>query len=112
MKTIGRVSRMNTLLTWFVGAFAVFFEPVSRHVTYAGYFGPKAFEIFLNSLEKRNVIKYTKARGLLVLFLVSALLGLAASRGHCHRPKAGEQPKHDSPEDEPLFDGALGFLLN
>ena len=112
MKTIGKISPLTSLLSWFVGAFAVFFEPVSRHVTYAGYFGPKALEIFLNSLESRKVIKYTKARGLLVLFLASALLGLAASRGHCHKPKAGEPPKLESPEDEPLFDGALGFLLN
>ena len=65
-------------------------EPVSRHVTYAGYFGPKAIEIFLNNLEIKGIIKQTKLRGLLVLFLASAILGLAASRGHCkkkHQPE-------------------------
>ena len=90
MKTTGRLTWVNSLLTWMVGSFAVFFEPVSRHVTYAGYFGPKAIEIFLNSLENRKLIKQTKLRGLIVLFLASAILGLAASRGHCARPKEGE----------------------
>jgi hypothetical protein len=44
------------------------------------------------------------------LFLASALLGIAASRGHCKKKKDLEKLQRN--EEESLFDGAFGFLLN
>ena len=110
MRLYGKVNRRSASFAWLFGSFAVFFEGLSRHVTYAGYFVPKAFEIFLNVLEHKGKISQTKFRGLIILFLASALLGIAASRGHCKKKKDLE--KLQIKEEESLFDGAFGFLLN
>ena len=46
MKTYGRMDRRAAFFAWIVSSLAVFFEGVSRHVTYAGFFGVRAVEIY------------------------------------------------------------------
>ena len=45
------------------------------------------------------------------MFLASAMLGIAASRGHCKK-KLKEIETSEREGEESLFDGAFGFLLN
>ena len=86
--TYGRCSRRSAFFAWLFGCTcAVFCEGVSRHVTYAGYFAPKAIEILFNSLEHHKIIKQTERKGLIIFILASAMLGLAASRGHCNKKR-------------------------
>lgn len=42
--------------------------------------------------------------------MASAMLGLAASRGHCNKSKVKKEGIND--DEEHLFDGAFGWILN
>ena len=109
-----KLQRRSAIFAWtFACISAVLCEGVSRHVTYAGFFGPKAVEILLESLQKQKKFKQTTLRGMIVLVLASAMMALAASRGHCSKKKITRKDEAEEPlEEEQLFDGAFGFLLN
>ena len=107
----GKINRRLAFFCWLFGCVgAVLSEGVSRHVTYAGFWAPKAMEILLCSLEHKKLIKQTHSRGLVILILSSALLGLAASRGHCNKSKVVKEGMKD--DEEYLFYGAFGWILN
>jgi hypothetical protein len=85
---MGDLNRKTAAPFWVISCvLSAMCERVSRHVTYAGYFGPKAIEILFNHLERAKLIKQTKFRGLVILVFASAILGFVASRGHFTKKK-------------------------
>ena len=83
MRVVGELDRRTAAPIWVISCvLSALCERVSRHVTYAGYFGPKAIEIMFNHLERAKLIKQTRFRGLVILVLASAILGFVGSRGH------------------------------
>ena len=142
MRLWGELNYWSSIPVWTLSCTVnLMFERVSRHVAYAGYFGPKSIELLVIDLERRGLINTSKKRGMIVFLLVSAMLGLVASRGHFVKNKKlntstkpikttancessestqgssidllKEEEKSQPPAEEgPLFDGVLGFLLN
>ena len=43
-------------ISFCVGALFMLVEPISKHSAYVGYFGPKAFELFVNVLQSKHLL--------------------------------------------------------
>jgi len=125
---IFKVDKFTFSLFFGVGFCSLIIEPISKVNSYVGYFTPKAIEILINILVRRRVINWSERRTIMLIFVASGLLGLAASRGHNKRaaptpraqPVESTKPTEDTPkpttqkskDEEKVFDGPLGFLVN
>jgi len=78
-----RSNRLKMSYSICVGAFFLLIEPISKHSAYVGYFGPKAFELFINVLQSKHllpeVIPFVTAT---MQIMACAIVGLSFSRGN------------------------------
>ena len=110
-KLTGQPNRLMAIICFCIGYLGLWLEPVEKHSTYFGYFAPKAIEILFNVFEERGYYKSSQLRELVVLFIASGALGLAASRGH-GKPAQKLGDKKVEEEDEVKFTGPLGMAWN
>ena len=78
-----RQNRLQMSYSICVGAFFLLIEPISKHSAYVGYFGPKAFELFVNVLQSKSLLpKAIPFVTTTMQIMACAVIGLSFSRGH------------------------------